>query len=67
MLKKEFKKKDVERMRNLIRGNANDSSETQFGELILVMVILVLLQYLLLVQMVMDLYLNMMYRTGIMH
>ena len=31
MLKKEFKRKDVDRMRNLIRGNANASSETQVG------------------------------------
>jgi hypothetical protein len=31
MLKKEFKKKDVERMRNLISGNVNSSSETQIG------------------------------------
>tara|TARA_R100001015_G_C4625926_1_gene184677 strand:- start:1035 stop:1616 length:582 start_codon:yes stop_codon:yes gene_type:complete len=31
MLKKEFKRKDVERMRNLITGNANASSETQIG------------------------------------
>ena len=31
MLKKEFKRKDVERMRNLITGNANSSSETQIG------------------------------------
>ena len=31
MLKKEFKRKDVERMRNLIIGNANSSSETQIG------------------------------------
>ena len=31
MLKKEFKRKDVERMRNLITGNANVSSETQIG------------------------------------
>ena len=31
MLKKEFKRKDVDRMRNLIKGNANASSETQIG------------------------------------
>ena len=31
MLKKEFKKKDVNRMRNLITGNVNSSSETQIG------------------------------------
>ena len=31
MLKKEFKRKDVDRMRNLIIGNAGDSSETQIG------------------------------------
>jgi hypothetical protein len=31
MLKKEFKRKDVDRMRNLIKGNANFSSETQIG------------------------------------
>ena len=31
MLKKEFKKKDVERMRNLIKGNVNESSEVQIG------------------------------------
>ena len=31
MLKKEFKRKDVERMRSLIKGNANASSETQIG------------------------------------
>lgn len=31
MLKKEFKRKDVERMRNLITGKANESSETQIG------------------------------------
>ena len=31
MLKKEFKRKDVDRMRNLITGNVNDSSETQIG------------------------------------
>ena len=31
MLKKEFKRKDVERMRNLIKGDANNSSETQIG------------------------------------
>ena len=31
MLKKEFKRKDVERMRNLITGKANSSSETQIG------------------------------------
>tara|TARA_Y100000593_G_C4239952_1_gene301578 strand:- start:264 stop:890 length:627 start_codon:yes stop_codon:yes gene_type:complete len=30
-LKKEFKRKDVERMRNLIRGKAGDSSEQQVG------------------------------------
>ena len=31
MLKKEFKRKDVDRMRNLITGNAGSSSETQIG------------------------------------
>ena len=31
MLKKEFKRKDVDRMRNLITGNANKSSEIQIG------------------------------------
>ena len=31
MLKKEFKRKDVERMRNLITGKADASSETQIG------------------------------------
>jgi bacterioferritin-associated ferredoxin len=31
MLKKEFKRKDVERMRNLIKGSVNSSSETQIG------------------------------------
>ena len=31
MLKKEFKRKDVERARNLITGNADSSSETQIG------------------------------------
>ena len=31
MLKKEFSKKDVKRMRNLITGNAGSSSETQIG------------------------------------
>ena len=31
MLKKEFKRKDVDRMRNLITGNANESSDTQIG------------------------------------
>ena len=31
MLKKEFKRKDVERMRNLIKGRAGSSSETQIG------------------------------------
>jgi hypothetical protein len=31
MLKKEFKRKDVERMRNLISGNANESSDSQIG------------------------------------
>ena len=31
MLKKEFKRKDVERLRNLIKGNTNDSAETQIG------------------------------------
>ena len=31
MLKKEFKRKDVDRMRNLIRGKADVSSETQIG------------------------------------
>jgi len=31
MLKKEFKKKDVERMRNLIKGKSGESSELQVG------------------------------------
>jgi len=31
MLNKEFKRKDVERMRNLIKGKAGDSSELQVG------------------------------------
>ena len=31
MLKKEFKRKDVERMRNIIQGRAGDSSEQQIG------------------------------------
>jgi len=31
MLKKEFKRKDVERVRNLVKGKANTSSETQIG------------------------------------
>ena len=31
MLKKEFKRKDVDRMRNLIKGNVNSSSESQIG------------------------------------
>ena len=31
MLKKEFKRKDVERIRNLIKGKADNSSETQIG------------------------------------
>lgn len=31
MLKKEFKRKDVERVRNLIKGNVNSSSEVQIG------------------------------------
>jgi bacterioferritin-associated ferredoxin len=31
MLKKEFKRKDVERARNLIMGKTGDSSETQIG------------------------------------
>ncbi len=31
MLKKEFKKKDVNRMRDLIKGNSNLSSNTQIG------------------------------------
>ena len=31
MLKKEFKRKDVDRMRNLIKGNVNASSESQIG------------------------------------
>jgi len=31
MLKKEFKRKDVERVRNLIKGNTDSSSETQIG------------------------------------
>jgi hypothetical protein len=30
-LKKEFQRKDVERVRNLVRGKANDSAETQVG------------------------------------
>ena len=31
MLKKEFRRADVERARNLIAGKANQSSETQIG------------------------------------
>ena len=31
MLKKEFKRKDVERARNLIQGKTGDSTETQIG------------------------------------
>ena len=31
MLKKEFKRKDVERVRNLVKGNVNDSAELQVG------------------------------------
>ena len=31
MLKKEFKKKDVNRARNLIMGKTNDSTNTQIG------------------------------------
>ena len=31
MLNKEFKRKDVERMRNLIKGNVNESAELQVG------------------------------------
>ena len=31
MLKKEFKRKDVERVRNLVQGNVNDSAELQVG------------------------------------
>ena len=31
MLKKEFKRKDVERARNLIMGKTGASSETQIG------------------------------------
>ena len=31
MLKKEFNRKDVERMRNLITGKAESSSESQIG------------------------------------
>ena len=31
MLKKEFKRKDVERMRNLLKGKSNESSELQVG------------------------------------
>tara|TARA_Y100000593_G_scaffold14462_1_gene27489 strand:- start:353 stop:943 length:591 start_codon:yes stop_codon:yes gene_type:complete len=31
MLKKEFNKKDVERIRNLVRGKVNSSSNTQIG------------------------------------
>ena len=31
MLKKEFQKKDVERARNLIMGNVNDSTGVQIG------------------------------------
>ena len=30
-LKKEFKRKDVERVRNLVKGNVNSSSESQIG------------------------------------
>jgi len=31
MLNKEFKRKDVERIRNLVKGNVNDSAELQVG------------------------------------
>ena len=31
MLKKEFKRKDVERMRNLIKGDTDSSTEIQIG------------------------------------
>ena len=31
MLNKEFKRKDVDRMRNLIKGKTDSSSETQIG------------------------------------
>jgi len=31
MLKKEFKRKDVERMRNLVKGKSGESAETQVG------------------------------------
>ena len=31
MLNKEFKRKDVERMRNLIKGKSGESSELQVG------------------------------------
>ena len=31
MLNKEFKRKDVERMRNLIKGKVGESSELQVG------------------------------------
>jgi len=31
MLKKEFKRKDVERMRNLIKGKTGESAELQVG------------------------------------
>ena len=31
MLNKEFKRKDVERMRNLIKGKTGESSEVQVG------------------------------------
>ena len=31
MLNKEFKRKDVERMRNLIKGKSDESSELQVG------------------------------------
>ena len=31
MLNKEFKRKDVERMRNLIKGKSGESAETQIG------------------------------------
>ncbi len=31
MLKKEFNRKDVERVRNLVKGKANESAETQVG------------------------------------
>ena len=30
-LKKEFERKDVERVRNLVKGKANASSESQIG------------------------------------